>query len=383
MEYSVLVVDDEKDNIKLITNILKELGLGNKIYAAPNGKIALNIAQKKNISLILTDWEMPIMNGIELLKSLKQLPQTKDIPVIMITGKRLEDQALEFALETGAHDFIRKPFSKLELLARMKNSLNLQTAYLELRKSKDEIAKQTSIITKQHTELKELNKLKDKILSVISHDVRGPLNSLDGLLWILNNSSGSLDASIAKHFAQTQHKVQEVRAFLDNLLFWAKSQLESAELVRTQVNIHHSTQEVFNLFDDRAKSKHIDLINQLGQADMVYGDPNIIAFIIRNFIDNAIKFTPKHGQVTVSAQSTPDYLTIHVTDTGEGMEPQTIHSIIQALETKSLKGTEGEVGTGLGLKLCKDFLDTQHGKLSIESELGKGSIFKISLPNHN
>ena len=379
MENGILVVDDERENIKAISHLLKEMGFGKRIYSAPNGKIALSLAKKYLLDLVLTDWEMPEMDGLELVKALKAEESTKDVPIIMVTGVMIEAVSLKEAFDAGVHDFLRKPFNDLEFVARIQATLKLQNAYLTIKESKEEIARQAGTIKAQHAELDEANKLKDKILSIISHDMRSPLNTLNGLIWVMNEADESISESYQKHLAGIQSKINTVQSFLDNLLFWAKTQLEEIGMEVEEFEIRNIADEVYRLFSDRFAQKQITFYNQLN-GQQVQGDYNMLAFIVRNLIDNALKFTPEKGRITISAQEAVGKIQLFVEDTGIGMAAEVRDKLFRNDAVISQLGTSGEKGTGLGLKLCRDFAQMHGGKLEVFSELNKGSIFVLTLP---
>ncbi len=384
MEYSILVVDDQAANIKLISLLLKEMGLGKKIFSAPNGKIAMDLVEKVIPDLILSDWGMPEMNGLELLKKLKASDRTKDVPFIMFSAVKIDAESMKESFDAGVHDYLKKPFDRLEFMARVNATLKLQNAYLKIKKNNEEIANQTKLISKQHEELQKLNDLKDKILSIISHDLRAPLATLDGLLQIFNDEEIEMGADeLSKYASLVQHELNGVQSLMDNLLYWGKSQLAKRQRDKEDVNVYEVTEEVFELLKDKLKSKNIEFYNHISFDDTVYGDQNIISFVIRNLCANAVKYTPDGGRITLDCNFDNEFAKVSVIDTGVGMDSETLNAIFDDEKVSSRKGTIGEVGTGIGLMLCKDLIEQNQGTLSIESELGKGSTFSFTLPVEN
>ncbi len=384
MEYSILVVDDQPENIKFISLLLKEMGLGKKIYSAPNGKIALSLIEKTVPDLILSDWEMPEMNGLQLLRVLKESNLTKDIPFIMISAVKIDAESMKESFEAGVHDYLKKPFDKLEFMARVNATLKLQKAYLEIKKSNNEIANQALLISSQHEELQKLNRLKDKIFTIISHDVRAPLSTLDGLLRIFNDDEIEMDPQMLTRYTNlVQQELHSVQALMDNLLYWVKSQLENIEVNKTDINLYEVTQEIFDLYKEKIQKKNIEFCNQVNLEDIVHGDKNIISFVTRNLFANAVKFTSKGDKITVDSESTHESVKISVIDTGVGMDTETIDIIFNDKKVSSQRGTSGELGTGLGLMLCRELVEQNKGTLSVESVLGEGSTFSFTLPIEN
>ncbi|WP_164914224.1 hybrid sensor histidine kinase/response regulator [Aquimarina sediminis] len=381
MEYSILVVDDQPENIRFVSLLLKEMGLGSKIYSAPNGKIALDLVEKVSPDLILSDWGMPEMDGLEFLKALKSSNATKDIPFIMISAIKVDADSMKESFDAGVHDYLKKPFDKLEFMARVSATLKLQNAYLKIKKNGEEIANQALLISKQHEELLKLNKLKDKIFSIISHDVRAPLATLDGLLEIFSDEEIELDENELKSYVTTvKTEVNGVQSLMDNLLQWAKSQLVNEKTNTTDVNIHDVVQEVFSLFHERTTTKSLDVYNTIEDHMIAQTDQNMISFVIRNLLANAIKFTPQGGKITVSSERTINSIVVSITDTGVGMDEESLNSLFDDSNISTKKGTSGEVGTGIGLILCKELVEQNQGELSAKSELGVGSTFSCMLP---
>lgn len=384
MEYSILVVDDQPENIRFISILLKEMELGNKIYSAPNGKVALGLIEKITPDLILSDWGMPEMDGLELLKALKASHKTKDIPFIMISAIKIDAASMKESFEAGVHDYLKKPFDKLEFVARVTATLKLQDAYLKIKKNGEEIANQALLISKQHEELQKLNMLKDRIFSIISHDVRAPLATLDGLLEIFSDEEIQLDEKeLIGYVGTVKTELNSIQSLMDNLLYWAKSQLANREMSKTDVNINEVTQEISELFHDKIVKKSLDFYNHANSNTTIYGDKNVISFVIRNLFANAIKFTPIGGRITVDLKVIEDSAIISVIDTGVGMDKEVLDSIFDEDVVSTQKGTSGEVGTGLGLMLCKELIEQNKGSLSVKSEIGKGSTFSFTIPIEN
>ncbi|WP_298544889.1 hybrid sensor histidine kinase/response regulator [uncultured Aquimarina sp.] len=381
MEYSILVVDDQPDNIKYISLLLKEMELGKKIYSAPNGKIALGLAEKIMPDIILSDWGMPEMNGLELLKALKQSSKTRDIPFIMISAVKVDAVSMKESFDAGVHDYLKKPFDKLEFMARVSATLKLQGAYLKIKKNNDEIANQALLISKQHEELKKLNKLKDNIFSIISHDVRSPLATLDGLLQLFDDDQHILsEEELREYTIVVRLELNKVQTLLDNLLYWAKSQLANMQDTKSNVDVYEITQEVLSLFEERTKKKKLNLHNNIDPDYIIYADKNMLSFVIRNLLANAIKYSLDEGIIAIETEFLIDSLKVSIKDNGIGMSSETLENLFKDRTVDTQTGTSGEMGTGLGLVLCKDLIEQSGGSISVKSVLGKGSEFIFVIP---
>ncbi|NJO87986.1 MAG: response regulator [Chloroflexia bacterium] len=195
-QYSILIVDDMPENLDIVIDFLKESGLNFKILKAPNGKIACDIAEKKMPNLIITDWDMPVMNGVEAIKWLKNNEVTKDIPVIVMSGAMIQPVDVKTALEFGAVDYIRKPVDKIELIARVNSMLNLfestnkiKLLYEELRATNEQLYSQQEELRAILSKLKETQSQlvqSEKMASMgvlmagLTHEINNPLNYIMG-----------------------------------------------------------------------------------------------------------------------------------------------------------------------------------------------------------
>ncbi|MCD4834708.1 MAG: hybrid sensor histidine kinase/response regulator [Bacteroidales bacterium] len=363
--YSILVVDDSQDNLKTISSFLKETELSLTILKAPNGKIACTLAEKKLPDLIILDWEMPEMDGIETLKCLKRFETTADIPVIMCTGKMTTSEHLKTALEAGAVDYIRKPIDKTELSARVYSMLKLSESYKEI---------------------KLLNATKDKFFSIIAHDLKSPFTALLGFSNLLLESHATIDDEERETYIKFIND-GSIKTFklLENLLTWAQSQSGRIEFTPEKINIETLINEIILLLTETAENKEIKLIANTDNSLFVNADKNMIDTVIRNLISNAIKFTPKGGDITIKSHTITDnnnqkFAEISVKDSGVGIPPEIQSKLFKITENISTKGTEEEAGTGLGLILCKEFVEKHGGKIWVESEVKKGSKFIFTIP---
>jgi signal transduction histidine kinase len=167
---------------------------------------------------------------------------------------------------------------------------------------------------------------------------------------------------------------------LDNLLIWARTQQNTIQFNPETINVHATTTETLNEIKVQAERKHIMLINNTDSNDVVWADKLMLQTIIRNIVSNAIKFTNEGGLIVVGSSQTADHTEITIEDNGVGMTQETIKKILGTIELNSTKGTSGETGTGMGLIISKEFIQRHKGKLNIESTLGKGSTFTVTLP---
>ncbi len=236
-------------------------------------------------------------------------------------------------------------------------------------------------VSDQNTELNELNATKDKFFSIISHDLKGPLNSLSSFSNLLINYTESLSPEEIKALATDLDKsIKNLFSLLENLLEWSRSQTGKIEFQPENFDLAELLEENKTLLEVQAGNKNIQLTNTNQEPIEIHANKNSINTVIRNLISNSIKFTPEGGSITLSSTIKPGSVQVSVKDTGVGMSKEVIEKLFRIDTKHSTKGTAEEKGTGLGLILCKDFVEKNGGTIWVESELEKGSTFSFSLP---
>lgn len=231
--------------------------------------------------------------------------------------------------------------------------------------------------------LQESNKTKDKFFSIIAHDLRSPFNTLLGFSDILSKNHKKYDVEERERIIKLiNNSSKNTFNLLENLLTWSRSQLGRIEFLPKEINIKALIYEIVLLFQSNAKNKSIGLFYDTETNISVYADKNMTNTVLRNLITNAIKFTKKNGTVTISVSETKkqDFIEISVTDTGVGIAKDKIDELFRIDKDTSTPGTENESGTGLGLILCKEFVEKHGGEIWVESEVDKGSKFIFTLP---
>ncbi len=231
------------------------------------------------------------------------------------------------------------------------------------------------------SELRELNISKDKFFSIIAHDLKNPFSSIISVSELLKDEIKSADTLALENYAGmiNTSAVQTMR-LLENLLEWANSQRGKITFSPAPINLYELFNEEFIMLNEMAMGKNIELKNSFDNSLIIAADKNMIKTILRNLISNAIKFTHKNGKVEVAAIVNNKRVEISVSDNGIGMTKVTMAKLFRLDGDLSTRGTENEKGTGLGLFLCKEFVEKHGGKIWVESETGKGSIFRFFLP---
>ena len=244
------------------------------------------------------------------------------------------------------------------------------------------LQKQAEIEIKiKNDELKKANAVKDKFFSIIAHDLRSPFGSLLGLSKMMTEDLSEFSMEQIQHIAGTIYETSEnLYRLLENLLQWSKIQQDLISINLDHVILHHLVKESMILFKEQIKNKNLEIEMEIPPSMLVYADANILQIILRNLISNAVKFTPKGGKISIMAKKAKDhFIEIFVEDTGIGMNPVLLGNIFRPDISTGRKGTENEPSTGLGLLLCKEFIDKLGGEINVESECDKGSVFHFTV----
>ncbi|MFA5330712.1 MAG: HAMP domain-containing sensor histidine kinase [Prolixibacteraceae bacterium] len=230
-------------------------------------------------------------------------------------------------------------------------------------------------------ELEESNATKDKLFSVIAHDLRNPLSALIGLTTILTEDFEILSqAEIRKTLSILDKESKLTYDLLINLLEWSKTQRKKLVSAPEVLVLTDQISGMFRQLENTAKNKEITLNNQVDKNLKIFADLSMLQSVLKNLLTNGIKFTEKGGQITVSAELKEGLIEVSVQDTGTGMDSEKIANLFSLNNSYSSSGTENEKGTGLGLQICKEFVEINGGEIRVISEVGKGSTFTFSVP---
>ncbi|OQX28081.1 MAG: hypothetical protein BWK80_01995 [Desulfobacteraceae bacterium IS3] len=354
---TILIVDDNPKNIQAAAAILGNEGYD--ISFDEDGESALRHVQDTTFDLILLDIMMPNTDGYEVCRGLKENPDTARIPVIFLTA-RTDIESIVKGFEVGAADYVTKPFNEVELLARVKTHLKLKQSDARLR---------------------ELNAAKDKFFSIISHDLKGSFNALMLGFDLLTDDYDRMSEDKKKNLLETMNTAcRNTFDLLNNLLTWSRSQTGNMSCEPEIFDIREIVAEAVFISENAAKNKNIRIIAGIKENTLCYADMDMMRTVIRNLVANAVKYTASGGTVTISAKDCGDDLEISVSDTGVGIRPENIRKLFRIDVKHSTSGTAGEEGTGLGLNLCKEFVEKNSGEIGVESEVGKGSRFYFTCP---
>jgi len=236
-------------------------------------------------------------------------------------------------------------------------------------------------LIENHEKLEELNATKDRFISILAHDLKNPFSSLIGFSELLIRHLDSLDKEqIRKYATNLYETTKNINDFLEELLAWARTQQSEISFQPKKLKLSAIVSDCKGLLSNGAQAKNINIIDSISSEIYIVADVGMVKTILRNLLTNAIKFTPKEGAIQVFAKVNHPMIEIMISDTGIGIEEESIKTLFKIGGAKSRVGTEGERGTGFGLLLCKEFVDKHGGHIWVESEKGKGSTFYFTMP---
>ncbi|HPE39891.1 MAG TPA: hybrid sensor histidine kinase/response regulator [Bacteroidales bacterium] len=354
---NILVVDDNQINLQVVSNYLKESDYN--VALAMNGPSALKILDSTEIELILMDIMMPEMDGFETTRKIKEHEHHKEIPIIFLTAKSQPKDIVK-GFESGGVDYITKPFHGDELKKRVKNHVELYNA------------KKTIL---------QYQKTRDRLYSILAHDIRSPLASismlLDGITEKYIDTSGP---HFDKLIREISLSTKDTLTLIQNILEWTKAQSNNLSITPETLSLKEILDHSIQSLTLNINEKKLQIICKIPPQMKIFADDITTQNIFRNIISNAIKFTPSGGTIEITYKESIGYIDVIVKDSGVGISPFVIEKIFKRDEHYTSKGTNNEKGTGLGLYMVKDFIKLNKGKLHVESELEKGTTFTISLP---
>ncbi len=361
---NILIVDDNELNCDMLSRRLQRFDY--TIDIADNGYKAISIIEKKKIDLILLDIIMPEISGIEVLKKIREKYSVTSLPIIMVTAKDDSEGIVE-CLEYGANDYITKPINFPIVLARIKTQVLLRKAGEE----------QENLVKSLH----KLNSDKDKFFSILSHDLKTPLTPIIAAADVIIDNIDTISYENIRIYAEMiGNAVENLSGLLESLLQWSGIQIGRIKYDPQKIDINELFNENIEILSMNADKKNISLIEHYSDNFEVYADRNMICTIIRNLLSNAIKFTQPGGKVELKAKKNDGFIEISISDSGVGLSKEAIDKLFRIDTIYSTVGTGKEKGSGLGLILCKEFIEKNNGKIWVESEIGKGTSFTFSLP---
>nr|WP_217385586.1 hybrid sensor histidine kinase/response regulator [Dolichospermum sp. UHCC 0259] len=392
---TILVVDDNAVNLKLLNHTLKSAGYNVKMEV--NGLNVIPQVKNSIPDLIVLDIMLPDISGFEICEQLQSDPLTRGIPIIFMTA--LADTVDKVkGLSLGAVDYITKPFQKEELLARVRTHLHLkklieslETQNQELRQLtqrnedlENRVAERTAELKQALEKEKELNQLKSRFITMASHEFRTPLAIIASSSGILQKFSDRLNEERKQEHLQTiQHTIKHITQILDDVLMINRAEADKIELKLESADIidfcHHLQAEIAASNNENTINFSVDLGEEIMDNSLIIQfDKKLVRQIITNLLNNAIKYSPNHDLVKFNLTKSDDNIVFKISDHGIGI-PETDQ--VKLFESFHRASNVGNIaGTGLGLSIVKKCVDLHKGKISIDSQIGKGTTVTVTIP---
>jgi signal transduction histidine kinase len=386
----ILIVDDKTQNLYALEKLLRQLEV--EVIQTSAGIEALGLTLEHDFCLAIVDVQMPEMDGYELVELLRGNPSTATLPIIFVSAIYSDEYHHRKGYDSGAVDFLSKPFVPEILLSKVKVFLDLYHQRIKLEELVNQLntkneALENEIEQRQEAEaaLRKANNDKDKLFSIISHDLRSPFQPLLGNAQLIMRHLERLSQADIRTMTSDIYKSgRAIYNLLDNLLTWSRLQQGRMAYCPGPVELKNLAQKTVGLLEEVARSKNIRLVQTIEAGLVAYADDYMVDTVIRNLTANALKFTPAGGQVTLSARSLDDegaqWFEISVNDTGAGISQADIGKLFKIEVHHTTPGTAEEKGTGLGLILCQEMVQKGGGRIWIESELGQGTTVKFTVP---
>tara|TARA_R110002012_G_scaffold97951_5_gene235080 strand:- start:14429 stop:15637 length:1209 start_codon:yes stop_codon:yes gene_type:complete len=387
-KYSILYVDDESNNLIVFRNAFFR---NFKVITSNSAEEALDILKTEVVQVIISDQRMPGMTGIDFLSKANQI--SPDSIKMILTAYSDIDVILKAVNEVGIYQFILKPWDSNHLLLTLNNAiqkyeLSTQNKALidDLGKAKanleQKVIERTQELATKNKELSTLNEVKDKFFSIISHDLKLPIASLNILLEIMLSFKHQLDEQKVHDLGEkAKEYLQHVTQLLDNLLHWSLSQTGDIKISNKKTDLVKVAKGQVDLFDFLASQKDIRIVMETdGSPLWSMVDENMVSLVLRNLISNAIKYSHEKGEIHLSFRREKDAVVISIVDAGVGIPQELIEKLQGNTWSEPRRGTMNEKGAGLGLRLGKEFIEKMHGQLIIDSSVNKGTKVKVYLP---
>lgn len=358
----ILIIDDLKENLDIVGKILLEAGYDVKV--AESGALGIDLCRVFEFDLLLIDVRMPEMDGFQTYKGIRSVSRCRQVPVLFFVAKT-DYENVPKVFEVGGVDVISKPFQRDELLARVCSHVEIH---------------------QQRKQLMELNATKDRLLSILAHDLKNPFSALLGFSEMLLEEHEQMDVETRREQISWIYSASKnTYALLENLLTWVRSQFGGLKIELETLLLEDVVHETLADMQGHARKKGIRLHKSELGSFSVLADRNMLATVLRNLVSNAIKFTKSGGSVALSAHvaSASGKLQVVVADSGVGISEKKMATLFEVTKNRSTRGTANETGTGLGLLLCREFIEKLNGQIWAVSEVDNGTELHFTIPLAN
>lgn len=363
-EYTILLADDSISNLEKMKGLLLEERF--KLACTLNLEEVFLLAKSKAPDMIVIRVASGARKGEILIQQLKQCALTKFIPILYMTTSGCSDDLKTITNYEGV-EFVARPLSKRELILRINNQLLL--------------VESQRIIERQNERIQDELRAKNKLYSVIAHDLRAPIGTLKMILETIELQKEQIsDTNIVHLIKMLQETTDEAYLLLENLLQWSSNQNGVLQPCKQKFSFTETVEEVVDAQKNIAEAKRIKICNHVDHPFVAYADVNMIKTVLRNLLSNAIKFSYPEGKIDVNCKENNGQLTISVRDYGQGISEEHQKKLMKGMSRFVSAETQKESGSGLGLQLCQDFVKLNHGELWFKSKEGAGTTFCFSVP---
>ena len=354
---TILIVDDVPENLQVIVHSLEPYEYA--IHSAENGRDALAIAASEKLDLILLDVMMPDMDGFAVCEHLKADPATAETPVIFITAKT-DTNSMVRGFKAGGVDYITKPLQVDERRARGDTHLRL---------------------CRRERKLKEPNAAKDRFISIISHEMKAPLGGINAFLATMEEQFETMSITeIWENLHLLRQASDNFMELVNNLLDWSTIQVGMTSYRPHDIELIPVTEDIQRLFEIETQRNGMRWEIEMPENIQAHADLEMVETILRNLVSNAVKYSWDNGLVRIKASEDEQEITICIEDTGRGIASDDQKKLFRLDEGFKLAGCRGEMGTGMGLILCKECVDRHSGRIWVESEIDLGTKVCFTLP---
>lgn len=401
----VLIVDDTLYNIQLLSLML--LRQGYQVEQANNGLEALAKVKERPPDIILLDIRMPDINGYEVCSRLKADPFTEDIPIIFISSVEDASDKVE-AFSVGGVDYISKPFQLIEVLARIETHLRLCSLQRRLQEQNEQLQLSAEVLSRSLKQERELSQMKTDFISVVSHEFRTPLTTIQSASELLEYYEWTKEEQI-EQLHQIQAEVKHMTALMEDVLFLSRANTNKSKINPTEFDLVkfcnqllRQMQRTFaknytinsrlqvHVIDDANRNlansppdiviENLHLQNEIAPL-MVNMDEKLLRQILTNLLTNAFKYSPEHSQVKFDLTVTQETVTFSICDQGIGIPSDDLEHLFNAFHRGKNVGILP--GTGLGLSIVRNCVNLCKGSISVNSQLNVGTEFVVTLPIHH
>lgn len=356
----ILVVDDQERNRELFVEMLEPMGY-HPVLAA-NGPAAIEIARAGDIDLVLLDVNMPGMSGLDVCRALRAGPSTTAIPILVVTALSNREQRLE-GIAAGANDYLVKPVDRSDLLLRVRNALQLSSCHRRL--------------ATQYEELRQLEQLRDGMVHMLVHDLKGPLTGVVFVLEAMRRDVDSLDhPTLGGDLDVVRIQIGQMTAMVSDMLDVSRAESVGVTVSPERIDLSATVAEAVALSGHARRVPPIE-VEGPGVPVAAFADRDAIRRVIANLVGNAVKFSPETGRVRIDFFRTDDGIRIEVADEGPGIPAAEQEMVFDKFTRRA--GRE-RAGVGLGLTFCRMAVEANGGRIGVRSEPGRGAAFWFTLP---